>query len=129
MEPKEQFEKVMDLMVQAGWLKSYTLTEGKGFRLNWTPTGGAIAFFMKGIANRYGLDGDDRAPLCFDKSSQGLALPAGVTPVGTPEKSDTILWNANVKALKIERTEDDLLAMVHVFLGWAPTMDSEISFG
>src|SRR5687767_14231047 len=72
---KELFERVLDRMVENGWLENYTFTSGKGFCLGWTVGGAEKAVCLKEIATVYGLTQNDQAPLLFDKLAHGQPVP------------------------------------------------------
>lgn len=124
---KALYSGVMDRMVAAGWLLSYTFTEGKGFHLNWSEAGGIGSMALKLIAETYSLADDDRSAVCFDKLTRGERLPPGVRPF-KPDAKLAALWREAVDQLGVIRDEDNLLILVHTVLGWAPKDSTQIRF-
>jgi hypothetical protein len=114
------FSRIMDRMVEAQWLQSYTRTEGKGFRLHWTVDGAIRAALLRDLCTSHGLIDDDRAPASFDMLAQGLSLPSDVRFPGQIDERAARVWLESVAALRLDRSGDDLLVFVHVVMGWAP---------
>lgn len=126
---KTLFTGVMDLMVQARWLRSYTFTEGKGYHLTWTEAGAERACVLKKIADTFQLESDDRAPLVFDSYAHGSPLPPGAAIKGELDQNILAYWRESVAQLTLPRDEDHLLALVHIATGWAPDVNTPLRFG
>lgn len=127
-EAKAIFTRVMDRMVQAGWLHSHTFTEGKGFHLNWTEAGAQRARLLHSIATAFRLNGHDYRPtVAFDKLAHGEHLPDYARSFELDPKV-AALWRQSVEELSLHGDADGLLGMVHVVLSWAPDADTPIVF-
>jgi hypothetical protein len=119
----------MDRMVIAGWLHSYTYTDGKGFHLTWeVPAGTERAILLKKIIESFRVQSDDRAPMVFDKIARGESLPS----YGRAFNLDAEVagyWIESVDQLGIARDEDTLLWFTHIITGWAPDDQTPMKFG
>ena len=123
------FTVVMDQMVQARWLHSYTSTKGKGYHLTWTEAGTQCACLLKKIADSFRLETDDRTPLIFDAIAHGTPPPPGTDFKGELDEDVAAFWRESVAQLKITRDEDHLLTLVQIATGWAPDLDTPVCFG
>ena len=153
-ECRELLSSVMDRMVEADWLDSYTFTHSKGFRLNWTERGGLAAISLKeGVNDAAMYDTNDR-PMLLHKMMKGARFATGVeatelrlaitalidcgfATAGDPASG--IAWSASgllfcdlfqraVDELRLDSDGDGLLALCHIVTGWAPGRDSKIRF-
>ncbi len=155
---KALFERVMDRMVKAGWLLSYTFSEGHGFHLNWTEAGTLASVQLKKWAEALGLlDSDDRPVFCYELSkghSLGGPFPdamvkaqlaryvqsgfASSAELRDGNVCDLVLTDsgrafhagllAAVDTLGLRPDLDHLLALFHVASGWAPGPETETRF-
>ena len=122
------YEAVMERLLVTGWLKKFTFTENKGFRLAWTTAGAQKACLLKAVIDLHGLLDDCLAPMSFDNLWQGGSLPSFVRPAKIEPEIRT-LWCESIEQAGIDRTEDGLLFFVHVISGWAPDENTGIEFG
>jgi hypothetical protein len=108
---KELFEQVLDRMVEAGWLHSYTFTVGKGFWRNWHVEGGEHMAVLRAIVESHGLTDDDRSAMTFYELAKGNSL--GV-PLGfVPEKEDLRCFARCVDTLGLSGA-NELLVFCHI---------------
>ena len=127
-ESKELFTRVMDRMVEARWLKSYTFTDGKGYHLTWTEAGTERALSLKKIAESFRLIDDDRAALGFDVLAHGDSLLPFMRPYKLDE-SVAGFWRESIEQVGLHGDQDGLLALVHIIIGWTPGLDTPLKFG
>lgn len=155
---KENFENVMDLMVQAGWLRSYTLTDGKGYHLNWLEKGSIAAMKLSQWARSLNiLATDERAQIICElavgrtvnPASNGATINNAITPLvqaGFADRANfreregaEIIWTPAGLAfcdelagcltdLHLPNTEDHTLVLFHIAEGWAPDMNTPVKF-
>lgn len=106
------FERVLDRMVESGWLSSYTRTEGKGYWRNWTVMGTEHVELLKAIYESHGLRGDDRLPVAFYELAKGRAFPGvGFSQDVSREVLD--FFAGCVDSLGLSG-EDEILVMCHI---------------
>jgi hypothetical protein len=122
---RSAYSGIMDRMVSAGWVESYTFTVGKGFYLNWSWVGTQRSIMMKRLIEAYRLQSDDRAAMVFDILCRGESLPSFGRHV---EIDDTVkaFWRECVDQLRISRDEDTLLWFTHIITGLAPDGDTPV---
>jgi hypothetical protein len=112
-------ERVMDRLVERGWLHGHVRTEGKGFHLSWTATGAVHSIAIRKIVESLRLLDHDEAPVAFTKFSKGESLGGlGVSFDGHNDLAERI-WREAVEQIGLE-SADDLLAFAHICHGWAP---------
>jgi hypothetical protein len=122
---KTLFLRVMDRMIEAGWLHSHTFTDGKGYHLAWTPSGTRRSIILKKISTYYRLLSEARAPLTFDRVAHGDQPPDFVPPF---ELHATVanFWRECVAQLGLRGDEDGLRALIHIVQGWKPCMNTPL---
>lgn len=121
-------ERVMELMLRAGWLRNFTFTDEKGFHLGWSGRGGKLAQSLKQIILSYGLIDDARTLLIFEKLAHGEQLPLGISIKGKLDAEDALLWREAVAELGLKGDADGLLVLCHIIDGWAPGAATKIQF-
>lgn len=124
---KALFTRVMDRMVEARWLDSHIFTDGKGFHLVWSLSGGERAVALRKIARTYGLMNDDRSAMCFDILAHGERLPRFVRAFEL-DAEVAAFWRECVADLRLRADEDGLMAMVHIVEGWGPDAETKVRF-
>lgn len=122
-EAKKILETVMDRMVQAGWLRRYTYTEGKGFYLDWHPDAVVRVGTLRKIATTYQLADSETMVVSFSKVAQGASLPDAGLAGARPSQMVLTFWREAIEALGIFEDGDLLLGLVHVLHGWAPDLE------
>ncbi len=122
---RSAFGAIMDQMVSAGWLESYTFTVGKGFRLNWSLVGTQRSIIMKELIDTYRLKHDDRAAMVFDKICRGETLPSFAKHIEIDHAVKTF-WCESIDQIGLSRDEDTLLWFTHIIVGWTPDADTTV---
>jgi hypothetical protein len=151
------FADVFERMLKAGWLESFTFTDGKGWHLTWGTDGGSLAVSLKRWIDLLGLDQADERPVLAYVIASGL----GLHPDSSPETVNgflALLMGANmvtdarfnggvavvkwtvlgeqfraeyvpaIETLGIEDDFDRILVWVHAIEGWAPSESSKVRF-
>jgi hypothetical protein len=117
MDPTEMrrlFDLVLDRMVEAGWLVSYTFTEGKGYWRNWSEAGWDRIARLRRIVEAHTLTNDDRSPVAFYELAKGRSFPDATLAMKLDP--DVLAYFAeSVDQLGLAG-EDELLVLVQVTL-------------
>ena len=124
---KAGYTRIMNLLLQAHWLRSYSFTDGKGYHLTWDPLGTERSFLLKRIAVTYRLQNDDRAAVIFDKIARGETLPDYARSIPL-DNALARFWCECVDDLGLRGDADGLLFLVHIVMGWAPDLDTPVKF-
>lgn len=119
MDVRALFVRVMDDLVAAGWLDSYTLRKEGGYELAWSEEGFVNAFFIREVAADLGMADDDSRALAIDKIFHGEAFD-GASIIGELDPELAAMWCQLIDELGYSGNEDLLLGLVHVVgLGWS----------
>lgn len=157
-EMRALFGRIMDRMVEAQWLHSYTFTEGKGYHLNWIERGTLAAMQLKDWGERLRLLGADERPLLLfhlangnlpHPDSNAATVNAVLRPLADAGLAShavfrsgvgcELVWTASgvafcdefiglVSELGLTIDEDELLILFQIAAGWAPGLDTPVKF-
>ena len=115
---KALFVRVLDRMVQARWLRRYTFTDGKGFRLEWHTGGAQRAALLRGLASAERLFDSDNAALGFDEVAQSESRLIPGTDAETMPEAVAAFWRECVEELGLQGDAEGLNAMLHIAVDW-----------
>lgn len=119
IEIKRIYNELLDSMALAGWLKNYTVTDGKGYHLTWTEVGASKLTFLKLIAEKLSLDEDDDATFSLDSIVHNGALPNEKKSLNlNPDIASA--WRDCVSELKVQGDKDKLYVMIQIAINLAP---------
>ncbi len=114
------YRRILQALVDAGWLHRFVFTEGRGLHLVWTEEGGQIALALRTIVRTFGLQHEDQGGMALHKLAQGAALPAGVVFKGEPPALLLEFWREQVDRLGLGEDAEGLLGLVHIVERWSP---------
>jgi hypothetical protein len=127
MTPNPCFERVLNLMVDHGWLRSPAIVENGSVRLDWTLQGARQAWLLKLISESFQLQSPE-ALLEFDRSCH-LDHDTPNDTIHFDSAAVAMFWQACIKDLNLPRSEEFLQQLVRIAIEWGPPDDARLDFG
>lgn len=102
-EMRRLFDRVLDRMVEVGWLHSYTFTVDKGYWRNWTDVGWQRKTLLRAIVESHGLVDDADAAMAFCELADGRG---GRALAFEPDEEVLGLFASSVNGLNLRGREE-----------------------